>query len=257
MKLIEHLMLSTKKIFVSSIFLLVTILIADQACMGQSWRRKSQPQLDKFTFVRVEWTPKIDVRYMRYFGGPVPPWAHDYPVAEQHMYYQLEKTAAIGATYIPQVFSLKDDDIFDFPLMYICEIGVWEPDPEEIVRLGEYLKRGGLLIVDDFRSPPEWYNFTKQMNKIVPAFKARKLRLSDPVFHCFFDLMEIPMDSPYLRDGYIPEFWGWFDPEGHLAAIVNYNNDIGDGWELPEDLGQFSFEAFELGINYIIYSMTH
>lgn len=173
------------------------------------------------------------------------------------MYYQLEKTAAIGATYIPQVFSLKDDDIFDFPLMYICEIGVWEPDPEEIVRLGEYLKRGGLLIVDDFRSPPEWYNFTKQMNKIVPAFKARKLRLSDPVFHCFFDLMEIPMDSPYLRDGYIPEFWGWFDPEGHLAAIVNYNNDIGDGWELPEDLGQFSFEAFELGINYIIYSMTH
>ncbi|KAA3658369.1 MAG: DUF4159 domain-containing protein [Calditrichaeota bacterium] len=250
-------MLSTKNIFVTSIFLLVTFLITVQSCLGQSWRRKSKPQLDKFTFVRIEWNPKIDVRYMRYFSGPVPPWAHDYPIAEQHMYYQLEKTAAIGATHIPQVLTLKDDEIFDFPLLYICEIGVWEPDPDEITRLGEYLKRGGLLIVDDFRSPPEWYNFTKQMNKIVPQFTKRKLRLSDPVFHCFFDLKEIPLNSPYLRDGYIPEFWGWYDGDGRLAAIVNYNNDIGDGWELPEDLGQFSFEAFELGINYIIYSMTH
>ena len=61
----------------------------------------------------------------------------------------------------------------------------------------------------------------------------------------------------------IPEFFGIFednDPNKRLMVIANYNNDIGDYWEwsdagfLPIDL---SNEAYKLGVNYIVYAMTH
>ena len=65
------------------------------------------------------------------------------------------------------------------------------------------------------------------------------------------------------RYGSMPTFYGMFednDPEKRLLFIVNYDTDIGDYWEwsdmdyVPIDL---SNEAYKLGINYIIYSMTH
>ena len=59
------------------------------------------------------------------------------------------------------------------------------------------------------------------------------------------------------------EFYGIFednDPSKRLMVIVNYNNDIGDFWEWS-DAGfipiELSNEAYKLGVNYLIYAMTH
>ena len=50
------------------------------------------------------------------------------------------------------------------------------------------------------------------------------------------------------------------DRNGRLLAVVNYNNDIGDFWEFS-DRGwlpvQATNEAYKLGVNYVVYSMTH
>ncbi|HHL72875.1 MAG TPA: DUF4159 domain-containing protein [Bacteroidetes bacterium] len=234
----------------------VSLLLAVQA-PAQSKTRYLNLK-DTFTFVRIKWLPKRDVYGIPYYQHPVPPWAHDYPVAERNMYQIIDYFTDINSTGEPLVLTLKDEDIYDFPIIYICEIGVWEPDEDETKRLREYLQRGGFMIVDDFRSRPELANFISQMKKIVPEYTYRKLDERHPLFNCYFQIKKLPrMSSPYVRDGYLPVYYGWFDPEGRMAAIVNYNNDVGDGWEWPDDLTSFSREAFQLGINYIIYSMTH
>ena len=61
----------------------------------------------------------------------------------------------------------------------------------------------------------------------------------------------------------MPQYLGLFednDPTKRLAVIANYNNDIGEYWEFS-DVGWYpidlSNEAYKLGVNYVIYAMTH
>ena len=61
-------------------------------------------------------------------------------------------------------------------------------------------------------------------------------------------------------DGYVPRARGIFDDDGRLMVLVNWNTDLGDAWEWadhPEYPLKFSTYAFEIGINFVIYAMTH
>ena len=58
-------------------------------------------------------------------------------------------------------------------------------------------------------------------------------------------------------------YWGVFednDPDGRLMVIVNHDNDIGDYMEWS-DRGfvpiALSNEAYKLGVNYVVYALTH
>ncbi|HEU0007109.1 MAG TPA: DUF4159 domain-containing protein, partial [Terriglobia bacterium] len=93
--------------------------------------------------------------------------------------------------------------------------------------------------------------------------------LSHPVFHCFFDveaLTQVPgaqtlySGVTYEKDGYDAHFRGIFDDTGRLKVMINFNSDLGDAWEwadVPYYPEKYSSTAYRLGINYIIYSMTH
>jgi len=209
------------------------------------------PENQAFTFVRVEWSGE---RYGFGMSGGGPLWAHDYPIGEQNLYTALNALTTLPLTFETKILKLDDEAIFDYPFLYICEVGYWTPAPKEIEFLREYLKRGGFLLVDDFRSSFEWSHFKRQMQHIADEPPA-PLTLDHPVFHCYFDFEQLGDHSPYW--GMTPSYYAIFDSDGRMTAIINYNNDIGDGWEWPETDRVFSTEAFKLGINYIIYSMTH
>jgi hypothetical protein len=209
------------------------------------------PGAQGFTFVRIEWNGESHGFFAR---GNGPLWAHDYPTAEQNFYTALHALTAVPMTFENKILTLGDDAIFDFPLLYICEVGYWIPAKAEADRLQEYLQRGGFLIVDDFRGGFEWRNFYAQMQRIVPE-PPQPLSFDHPVFHCFFEFEHAGDHAPYW--GMTPSFYGLYDQKKRMIGIVNYNNDIGDGWEWPETDQEFSTEAFKLGINYLIYAMTH
>ncbi|MCG3155394.1 MAG: hypothetical protein DKINENOH_02000 [bacterium] len=211
------------------------------------------PDATAFTFTRVEWESGRSGFGMG-FGGRGPLWAHDYPTAEQNLYIALEALTTLPLTFENRIVRLQDEAIFDLPLLYMCELGYWTPADEEVKRLREYLRRGGFLLVDDFRNDHEWYNFVQQMERVVPE-PPQELALAHPVFHCFFEFEELGRHAPYF--GLQPHFYAIFDEHGRMMALINYNNDIGDGWEWPENDREFSTEAFKLGINYLIYAMTH
>jgi hypothetical protein len=88
----------------------------------------------------------------------------------------------------------------------------------------------------------------------------QKLSLGHPIFHCFFDLREDIFEPiPYLDERSRPEYWAIVDEQDRIMVLMNYNNDVGDGWELPGETDQehFSKTSFLLGINYIIYALSH
>ena len=100
------------------------------------------------------------------------------------------------------------------------------------------------------------------MSLLLPEGRLVELDVSHPIFHAFFEIETLDF-VPFYGRGVRPSFHGVFednDPSKQLLLIANYNNDIGEYWEYS-DTGftpiELSNEAYKLGVNYVIYSMTH
>ena len=167
----------------------------------------------------------------------------------------MKAATSIKVSEESKVLTFDDDEIFKYPFIYACEIGYLTLSEAEVKNLKEYLLRGGFLMVDDFRWMGEWSNWVREIRRVLPDSEMRQLQVNHPIFHCFFDLREIHKPTPYLRVP--PQYWGIFDKEGRMMVLINFNNDVGDGWELPNETPQFSTMSFKLGINYLIYSYSH
>ena len=132
--------------------------------------------------------------------------------------------------------------------------------------LREYLQRGGFVIVDDFKSSAfrgggGWATFESNMKRAMPEARFYDLSISHPIFHSFFDIETLDVPQAYV--GGDPVFRGLFednDPSKRLQMIVNFNTDISQFWEWS-GTGLRAIadtnESYKLGVNYIIYGMTH
>lgn len=209
---------------------------------------------DEFKFVRIRFTDN-GIRYGYGFSTDAPVWAHDYPDAEDNLYVALKAATSIKVAEETKVLTFADDEIFNYPFIYACEIGYLTLSEDEVKNLREYLMRGGFLVIDDFRGYFEWQNWLREIRKVLPEFPLRQLNASHPIFHCFFDLTDIHKVIPYLDVP--PQYWAISDDSDRMMVLINFNNDVGDGWELPHETPDFSTESYKLGINYLIYSYTH
>jgi hypothetical protein len=64
----------------------------------------------------------------------------------------------------------------------------------------------------------------------------------------------------YEKDGVQPHWRGIYDDKGRLMVAMCFNQDNGDAWEWadsPQYPEREASQAYRLGINYIIYAMTH
>lgn len=213
-----------------------------------------------FRFVRVRFeTPGMQQQGWGRGGGPM--WAHDYPVAEQNFYIALKRTTTIHVEEPHLVLDLMDPAIFEHPILYLCEPGYWQMTDEEVEQLREYLNRGGFLLFDDFRGDYEWYNLYEQMQRVLPNREPVELPPTHPIWNIYFDVD--PVAAPSLVSGYFGTFeydryMAYFDDSGRLVALANHNQDIGDGWEYPDrDFENASTVSFQMGINFVMYALTH
>jgi hypothetical protein len=210
----------------------------------------------RFTFVRI--------RYQnagRGFGRGGPSWSHDYNRAELHFGRILSEVSLVP-TYLGggNVLTLDDPELFKYPVAYIVEPGFWTPTDTEAAALRAWFTKGGFLFVDDFAGN-QWPNLVAQFERVMPGLHLIQLDVTHPIFDSFFRIESLDFSHPYY--GLKSEFWGLFednDPTKRLMAIVNYNSDIAEYWEWSdEDFApiELTNEAYKLGVNYIVYALTH
>jgi hypothetical protein len=194
-----------------------------------------------------------------------PPWKHDYPSSDEYLIALLHELTIVRvapASY--KIVRLDSPDVFKYPVLYLSEPGFLALNQKEIANLGEYIRRGGFIMADDFRTakylggPEELDVLRKYLKLALPERELVRLDLNHPIFHSFFEIGTLKMKPPYGE--WPPEFWGMSDEHGRLQVIANYNNDIGEFWK-DLDHGdkplQDSSTAIRLGINYVVYAMTH
>ena len=165
---------------------------------------------------------------------------------------------------------LDDDDLYYWPWVYTLEVGSWNLTDRQAAKVRDYLLRGGFLMIDDFHGGYEWDGFAAGMNRIFPDRPIVEIENTHHIFHVLYDLDEkvqvanvnVAMRGlSYERyDGKIPYWRGIYDDHNRLMVAICFNQDYGDAWEwadeprYPERMTSF---AYRLGVNYIIYGMTH
>lgn len=217
-----------------------------------------EPPDHGFRFVRIQFDSNAPG--MRPRGGD--PWSHDHPRAELHFYEALERTTHIYVEGPPLVLTLKDERIFEHPFLYLCEPGYWEMDNEEVENLRAYLRRGGFIMFDDFRGADEWQQLYDQLKRVFPDREPVEIPPDHPVWSIYYDVD--PVAVPSLVGGgfsfteYEDQYFALFDDRGRMMALICYNQDVGDGWEWPErNFENASTTAFQMGINFLMYALTH
>src|SRR6267142_2649378 len=196
-------------------------------------RKIGNPQYDgRFVFTRIRYGGRGVFGFGGYGGGS---WNHDYPAADFYISDALETLTRMRVNAAStNVLDLEDNRIFDNPILYVSEPGYWRISDKGAGNLRQHLLKGGLVIFDDFEHQDEFDNMAAQVAKALPERRWIKIDIGHPIFHSLFDLKKLD--------------------------VANHNCDIAEYWEWSAD-DRFPVDvtsgAYELGVNYIVYAMTH
>ncbi len=259
-----------------------TQYVWDQPWRGWGWRRQPPRFPDanasdrSFTFCRVMYE---SVR-REYLGQG---WRTDYPTSDINVMTRLSEftRTPISRDEMGEpnhvVVRLTDEELYNYPFIFMSDVGTVWFDDEEVARLRSYLLRGGFLWVDDFWGVEAWNYWMEQMARVLPPaeYPVADVPLDHPVFRGLFEVAEIPQvpsiqfwrrsggtsTSERGSESAEPHFRGIADERGRLMVFMSHNTDIADGWEREgeddEFFHRFSIDAYAVGINVLLYALTH
>ena len=225
------------------------------------------PYDGRFTFVRIQ----IRDRAGRFWAGGRPSWVHGYPVAEENLMRIMNDISYLGPhTDEVNVLTLDDPELFKYPIAYIIEVGWWTLTDQRSRRAARLHPEGRLRHrrrLQDARLARQRY---RRMGAVRSEHEARAawraVSRHGPVASDLSFVLRNQHDLDNFPQAYNsgrPFFRGVFednDPSKRLVMIVNYNTDISQYWEWsgrglrPVD---DTNEAYKLGVNYLMYGMTH
>lgn len=197
-------------------------------------------------------------------------WATDAPKADWQFLVVFRRLLGIDSYPCQHYIALDDPAIRHFPFLYALEVGSMNLSDEEVKNLREYLLAGGFLMIDDFWGGGEWSNFEYNIERVLPEYEIVELPLDHPIFKTFYEIKEI-LQVPNVGNarggwqttecaGCLPQALGILDDRGRVMVVINWNTDLGDAWEWAEQPFyplKYSTFAYQMGVNFIVYSMSH
>jgi hypothetical protein len=210
-------------------------------------------------------------------------WDTDYPGAEINFSIRLAELTKTHVTQQPNntdaeyvVVRLTDDALFQCPFVLMEDAGTAVFSPAEVARFREYLLKGGYVFVSDYWGPLAQQQFDDQIGRVLPRDKYPiiDLTMDHPIWHTQFDLEHLPQMSSiqsWRRTGGgtaergvaegTQSARGIADDKGRLMVVMVHNSDIPDGWEREgeekEYFLNFSPQAYSVGIDVVLYGLTH
>jgi len=210
-------------------------------------------------------------------------WRTDYPWGERHLLMRLSELTKTRVSRLSKdiphswLVRLTDQALFGCPYLMASDVGTIGLSDAEAAGLRLYLEKGGFMWVDDFWGDAAWDQWTKEFRKVMPAaeYVIEDVPLSDPIFHEIFEVKKVPQVSNIRfwratggastsergAESAVVHFRAVRDTHGRIVAVMTHNTDISDSWERegddPRFFQQFSPDGYALGINVVVYALTH
>ena len=210
-------------------------------------------------------------------------WWTDYPAADVNFSIRLSELTKTRVSRTLErepnhlVVRLTDPELFQCPFIEMEDVGTARFSDEEVIGLRHYLLKGGFLWVDDFWGEDAWAQWVEEIQRVLPN-KDYPIRAigpdTHPLFRTFFEvprLPQIPSIAHWRRSGggtsergsesAVPQMYAISDLHDRIMVLMTHNTDISDAWERegedPRFFYQFSPDGYSVGINVLMYSMTH
>jgi Domain of unknown function (DUF4159) len=231
------------------------------------WQQKSE-----WAFARLMYPPGPNDGYAGRYDGDwregLSLWTQDFPRADRHFSLAVRRLTRISVRSVEQCVNLDDgDDVYNWPWLYAVQVGEWGITDTQAKKLRDYLLRGGFFMADDFHGTQEWAVFQESMKRVFPDRPIVDIPDSDNIFHTVYDLDNRyqvvgaeHLAEGHKKDGYVARWRGIYDDKGRVMIAISFNSDVGDSWEWADDPRypeKFSALGVRMGINYIVYAMTH
>jgi hypothetical protein len=198
-------------------------------------------------------------------------WATDWPKSDNQFVTVLKRLTNLDVqqSEFGNVVRLDDPELRRFPFIYMLEVGGISLSQAEVEGLRGYLLAGGFAFIDDFWGDGAFYNFASQMKVVLPKHEIVELRLDHPIFKTFYEieaLQQMPSINHWRSGdstecfGCVYRVFGIFDEDERLLMMIHWNTDNGDAWEWAEQPDiplRFTTYAYQIGVNAIVYSMSH
>ena len=208
-------------------------------------------------------------------------WFVDYPRADENLSIRLMELTKSPVTQdgegnpSPVIVRLTDPALFHCPFIMMSEPGGAYFGSEEVAHLRAYLLKGGFLWVDDFWGSIAWSNWENQIGKVLPPseYPIVDLPVTHTMFRMLFPVETLPQipnvglwrferrTSERGADSAEPHVRGIYDRHGRVMVLMTHNTDYGDAYERESDdpsyFRTFSVNGYAIGIDVLLYAMTH
>ncbi len=208
-------------------------------------------------------------------------WDTDFPGADNNFSVRLAELTRVrvrlDTTGQPDyvVVRLTDPLLYRCPILHMEDVGVVRFSDDEVEHLRAYLLKGGFLIVDDFWGSRAWDQWASEIGRALPpdTYPIADIPPDHPVMHALYDVKEVEQVSNirfWMQTGSVSErgldsahvnFRGISDARGRLMVVMTHNSDIPDTWEREGEsqayFDRFSPGGYAIGVNIIVYAMTH
>jgi hypothetical protein len=199
-------------------------------------------------------------------------WTVDYPLGDRTFANILRRLTVVDVRSVEQPVNLDDpDDVFNWPFLIVGMPSSWDLTDSQAGTLREYLLRGGFLLADSFFGTEEWEAFMESMSRVFPGRPVVDLPDEHALFTVVYDFTERQQinnwrtlvggcQCGYRGDGSEPKWRAILDDDGRIMVAMSFNNDMGDSWQHADDPTypqEDSHMGLRLGVNYVIYTLTH
>jgi len=267
------------RVAILAILALLTLVVTVRAQVPEGWRSGSRYQR--------EMVPSVQKGFMfcrlRYDSVRSEPsgmgWSTDYPMADRNLMIRLSEFTTTGVNRYEDdepahaIVRATDPELFRCPFLFASDAGTAGFSTEEAEGLGEYLRKGGFLWVDDFWGDRAMSHWLQQIQSVLPEGERIVLDPSHPLFSTYYTLDALPQipNIQFWRrsDGETSErgeetvqatISAITDRSGRIVILMTHNTDIADGWERESEeyayFSRFSPVAYAVGINVALFAMT-
>jgi hypothetical protein len=208
-------------------------------------------------------------------------WSTDYPDADDNFSIRLGELTRTRVKFDGQgrpdhvTIRLTSDDLFQCPFLLMSDVGTLTFSEAEVAVLRVWLQKGGFLWVDDFWGTLAWEAWAAEIGRVLPPldYPIVDLPLTHPLFRAQFIVDEFPQipsiqawrngggTSERGADSAEPHARAISDRDGRVMVLMTHNTDIADAWERegedPSYFFEFSPKGYAVGINAILYALTH
>ena len=209
-------------------------------------------------------------------------WNTDYPGADNNFSVRLAELTRVPVKLNENrepnygVVSLTDPLLYRCPMLFMEDVGTVQFSDAEVQALRAYFLKGGFLWVDDYWGSFAWDRWMQQIGRVLPPgqFPIVEVPITHPIMHTLYDVKDFLQVSSiqfwYRTNGSTSErgadsaqvhYRGIEDGSGRLMVFMTHNTDVADTWEREgesrEYFDLFSPRGYAIGVNVVLYAMTH